>query len=296
MIYSYQDNGSNFYIATVSGEAISTPTGVSVEWSPDGLSFILDNYDRQQISDADISITQISDLKIVEGISLEGYSIYKPLWSPDGRFVAYLQKQNGSIDGQTMLWSPLEGSFPLPYGNNNSPVVWSPDGTKLITFEMGGLLHIVPLDGSSPKTIGISECADWQPIYPKPLVVGNLIPDGSQLVASCQRNVDIYFIMELMGEASFIEKFADALLEEVVGIPAFQVIGMIEPVIKGKPDAVTWNYWVFEGRYIFDIVITDNPTTRHYVSYTTQNQVYDAVGVGVEGDGCDRYMPIFRLD
>src|SRR5262249_1328253 len=82
----------------------------------------------------------------------EGY----PVWSPDGRRVAFNSLRNGAYDlYQKEVSGAREEELLLKTAANKYPTGWSPDGRWLVYHELdpktGSDLWVFPVGGSQPK-------------------------------------------------------------------------------------------------------------------------------------------------
>ena len=87
--------------------------------------------------------------------------VMAPVWSPDGRRVAYVTIRNGQ-EGIYVRAANGEGSEELLYKNPGAFMNltdWSPDG-RFLTFAIsdlkGGALYLLPLDGGDRKAVEIT--------------------------------------------------------------------------------------------------------------------------------------------
>jgi Tol biopolymer transport system component len=122
----------------------------SGRWSADGSRLVCnfiarDGRDGFGFADLDPDTGTARDIKLVEG------SGERPVWSPDGRFLAYEAVSEGSWD----LWlADAEGRNPRRLttdpGNERSPV-WSPDGKFLYYVKDSRSVWRLPMDtGGKP--------------------------------------------------------------------------------------------------------------------------------------------------
>ncbi len=90
-----------------------------------------------------------------------------PVWSPDGKHIAFVSARNGDEGVYTM--NP-DGSNQTRIATGTRPV-WSPDGTKL-AFESSGqdgryAIHLISGDGSNQRPLTsntlVESCPSWSP-------------------------------------------------------------------------------------------------------------------------------------
>lgn len=85
----------------------------------------------------------------------------QPVWSPDGTAIAFFRVSGGQFSLIVMLPDGTGGrtitvGTNATYGVPPSELHWSPDGSTLIYWSgVGGLLHLVPVDGSAERTIAL---------------------------------------------------------------------------------------------------------------------------------------------
>ena len=117
---------------------------------------------------------------VLSKVTTDGMS-HDPVWSPDGRQVAFRSWQTG---GMTMWLMPSDRSAPAkrldPSGTRQSPVSFSPDG-KFLTFDQKDPqtrddVFVLPLDGShAPMAVAQSRFGEGS---------GKFSPDGRWIAYS----------------------------------------------------------------------------------------------------------------
>jgi Tol biopolymer transport system component len=130
-----------------------------------------------------------------------------PVWSPDGRFLAY----STSTDGPWNIYRK-----PFPAGGDPQPVVegpepfknpldWSPDGRHLLYDGLGeGTemdLLVVPADGSAPPRFFVREGTNQRE--------GRFSPDGRWVV---------YSSFETGGQEVYVTSFPDATRKHRISV------------------------------------------------------------------------------
>ena len=107
--------------------------------------------------------------------------IISPVWSPDGRRLAYVSFENKKpvvyvhslLDGKRHVAANFKGS--------NSAPAWSPDGSKLVVVlsrEGGSQLFLINPDGSGLRRLASSPGIDTEPVFS---------PDGQTIYFTSDR-------------------------------------------------------------------------------------------------------------
>jgi TolB protein len=115
-----------------------------------------------------------------------------PVWSPDGKKIAFLSGGSGSWDIYTMsadgsnkirLTNQANNTYPLR--PNDFTFAWSPDGTQIVFAPNDGSIRVIKIDGSGVTTL--SNEHDLYPVWS---------PDGKKIAFSSDRTGDwgIYLI------------------------------------------------------------------------------------------------------
>ena len=137
------------------------------DWSPDGSRIVYDtvgyHVDWGKLytanADAEGSNTQLL-------VNDNRFAAISPIWSPDGRHIAFVgalgEYQGGSIwlvepDGSNLRQIT---SFQV---NQLTPIVWSPDGRYLAATDQNGILKVVAIDTDITFTLGQVQCVSWLP-------------------------------------------------------------------------------------------------------------------------------------
>jgi Tol biopolymer transport system component len=142
-----------------SGQRRLAPAHPSMRWSPDGQKLVFDNL---YVMYADGSGRR----KLTPDNGRE------PVWSPDGRRIAYLSNGNGvrvvNADGSGLRRLTRDG------GNGSAPA-WSPDGQQIAFVrrrDSGFELYAMSADGSGQRRLTRNAWRDSDPVWS---------PDGRQI-------------------------------------------------------------------------------------------------------------------
>jgi dipeptidyl aminopeptidase/acylaminoacyl peptidase len=142
----------------------------SFNWSPDGRAIVFAHMPSPRFEDvftaqiSAVDVTTASVRLLVPAMS----AVRQPIWSPDGRWVAY-QAIDPSVPYYFSVWSvmvvPAQGGHPralaetfdrLPFLGGGSLIGWSAD-SRAIYFEetvgTGSRIAALPLDGRPPRDI-----------------------------------------------------------------------------------------------------------------------------------------------
>ncbi len=108
-----------------------------------------------------------------------------PMWSPDGRYVAYRSQSGDACEGIVYL-SDAEGQPVASFPGTGWDISWSPDSTRVATWlELFETVGIYGIDGELQTALSASSCVvsgDYDPLWS---------PDGqSVVVAGCEMPID----------------------------------------------------------------------------------------------------------
>jgi Tol biopolymer transport system component len=155
-----------------------------------------------------IFIVEIQDGKAVPLTSQSGY-LGKPMWSPDGKKIAYLASNNDSDAYDLYLINEsgndsrkINGNVQIsPYGTTIS---WAPDSKSLATIcfiDLNTDICIFPIDGTAPVRLTSSssdeEHPSWSPDGRSISYVSNQIINSALYVDFFTINVDDLRIIKL---------------------------------------------------------------------------------------------------
>jgi WD40-like Beta Propeller Repeat len=166
------DGGSSGVFVIRSGgepQQVSDAMGISgIAWSPDGDALVLDGYhagNELAVVAADGSFERV----LVEGSSFEEPGA--PVWSPDGRRIAFVRTPGEQDDLALEIWvvgADGRGEVRVGVGDMESwsgdGPVWSPDSQRIAwSLDFGSRWVVVDADGGdAPRPIDRLEAERWQ--------------------------------------------------------------------------------------------------------------------------------------
>jgi dipeptidyl aminopeptidase/acylaminoacyl peptidase len=150
-------------------QSVSATLGTyGIAWSPDGTSLLLDSNDEVRNWMAVVGTDGSGERVLVKGPSFEGPGM--PVWSPDGRSIAYVRTPGKSGDIEVEFWViGAEGRRRVRIGRFGccphpwDGPVWSPD-SQLVAFSDDTTRWVVArADGvGTPKPIDRLEVEGWR--------------------------------------------------------------------------------------------------------------------------------------
>lgn len=144
----YVMNADGTGLTALPGHAAAELTSQAPTWSPDGLHLAFTSSDADGATVSTINIDGSNLRALAPGLL--------PVWSRDGRQIAYLSRSNApflmNADG-TNPHQLAQLTYLRPYPPN-----WSPDGTQLLfmaaqSLETPAMIYIVNADGSGFKVV-----------------------------------------------------------------------------------------------------------------------------------------------
>lgn len=128
------------------------------DWSPDG-SWLL--FTAGSFSHHDVWIVA-ADGSDQHPIAASDANEYGPVWSPDGRRIAYVSDR--SVGTRTVISETLlvdvDGSHPTVVGRNIGVGLWAPDGRSIVGWKQTS-------DGATPTLFDVAGKGDGQPLLPR---------------------------------------------------------------------------------------------------------------------------------
>ena len=104
------------------------PEGLS--WSPDGKELAFERWNGEK---TDIFIVSVA-ARQVRPFTTDGKENKNPVWSGDGRWITYLSRRGIGV-AHRMWVQALDGGWPrILEGSEQNPLVYSPDGRKVVYF------------------------------------------------------------------------------------------------------------------------------------------------------------------
>jgi serine/threonine-protein kinase len=142
----------------------STPANWSnIMFAPDGRRLAVDIVDGAQ---GDVWVYELAGDRLSR-LTLDAALDYKPVWTPDGRRIAFASQRDGAFN---LYWQRADGTGDAQRlttsKNIQFPVSWHPSGKALAFYEQrpqtGNDLMILPMEGD--------EASGWKPGEPRVLL------------------------------------------------------------------------------------------------------------------------------
>jgi Tol biopolymer transport system component len=172
--------------------------------SPHGkiLAFSSVDLERKEQHIYTIPVDEDSPKKLVDAQARE------PVFSPDGKMIAYVEDKNLGIGGGGLWTVPADGGTPTlvaKAGNASSPI-WSPDGRMIafLDYKKGRHVYIIPI-GKGGKYPGEMITIDAPEGIEEVRLLAGWIPDNKiGAITISQQEFALYTLPEKGGKATII--------------------------------------------------------------------------------------------
>ncbi len=248
----------------ISGHVVDDPLAGRALWSPDGQSIAYGTLDERGTS---LEIVRVVPAQGGEPHTIinprPGFTVSQLAWSPDSRFVAYVDfPQSSVIDGGEVyvVWADGSRSVPLLPGSAARAFSWSPDGTQIaVSMKNGDQFDIALLRADEASLLARLAWLEAPPTPSDPAQVtylpveGNInsvawSPDGRYiLLTSTQDN----------GQTRRLLKY-DLMTNEVTQLASVNVSTPI-----WSPDATHLIYQQSDPQGWPDLYLTDSNWIEH---------------------------------
>jgi Tol biopolymer transport system component len=98
-----------------------------------------------------------------------GYAENFPVWSPDGREIAFIRARPGQTDATSLWVMKTDGTSPRQVSDGPGFAAWLPDGKSVLAMRDGGIVRIdlstgsaVPVEGAATRTwFAVDQSGRW---------------------------------------------------------------------------------------------------------------------------------------
>lgn len=145
----------------------------STSWSPDGSQIVFDVVTYAGFPGAGLYTASPNGEGLAKIYSNSNRVATDPLWSPDGRYIAFRSSRYGEQSARIILVTP-DGSEKLEIYSGDTPafpLAWSPTGTQLLfatVEEDHYILRIYEVESNAESLLGVAgeAVADWSQLPP----------------------------------------------------------------------------------------------------------------------------------
>ena len=126
------------------------------------------------------------DVPADKGVTRDNYSYSganerDAVWSPDGKYIAYISDRTG----ETEVWlQPSEGGEPIQLTENNDTYIrqlmWSPNSKKVLYTDRKNRIVEVDVNSKSKKTVMQNPEGEFYSVNYSPTANGLLIPNRQE--------------------------------------------------------------------------------------------------------------------
>jgi Tol biopolymer transport system component len=164
-LYVVGVDGVGARLFTVGKDTNPPWTYIQLNWSPNGRQVVFASIGPFPVGGYVIAVADLAS-GITRDLTAGDYD-GRPLWSPDGRWIAFLR---GPVNGAQWvgLVRPDGSDLRILSGEQTSmnTVSWSPDGTSVVAYSPDfSRVEVIPIDGSLPLTFpapGANSAPSWQ--------------------------------------------------------------------------------------------------------------------------------------
>jgi len=169
-------------------------------WSPDGDVLVF--FEATTAGTEEIAVLENGTVRSL--LAGRSYSEYSPVFSPDGRWIAYVSHESGREEVYVTRYPGPTSSQPISVNGGREPV-WSRDGRELF-YRKGDLLMAVPVESAGSTLTAGSPQVLFEGRYAlmsRGAVAYDVAPDGRFVmlqpleVTSPGINVVLHFVEEL---------------------------------------------------------------------------------------------------
>lgn len=140
-------------------------TFLQLNWSPDGSQIAFASIGPFPVGGYVIAVADVAS-GVTYDLTAGDYD-GQPLWSPDGRWIAFLRGPVNGAQGVGLI-RPDGSDLRILAGAQTSmnTISWSPDGTSIVAYSPDhAQVEVIPIDGSLPLSFpapGANSAPSWQ--------------------------------------------------------------------------------------------------------------------------------------